>query len=476
MTKADRLVFPQGFLWGTATSAYQIEGAASDDGRGPSIWDTFAHTPGKTLNGDTGDVASDHYHRYESDVALMQSLGLQSYRFSVSWPRVQPDGSGRANQAGLDFYRRLVGSLRDHGIEPLLTLYHWDLPQSLEDVGGWTNRETSDRFAEFANIVGLALGEDVDLWATLNEPFFAAFAGYELGRLAPGLTDTRAGVMAAHNMLLGHGKAVRALGACLPSRAQIGIALNLDLVRPATDGEADQAAAARVNDYLNRWFLDAALRGSYPQWLHDRFVETIGAEFVRPGDMDVIAAPIDFLGVNYYTVVRVEAVSAGGSGDVTAEKATRDPVFKRPYPPYLEAVATHLPDTERTGKGWEVYPEGLSEMLVWLHEEYDGLALYITENGTSFRDEVGPDGSVHDPARTEYLRAHFVAAHKALARGVNLRGYFVWSFLDNFEWADGYSERFGIVYVDFTTLERIPKSSALLVSEVAKQNSVSTKP
>jgi beta-glucosidase len=228
-----------------------------------------------------------------------------------------------------------------------------------------------------------------------------------------------------------------------------------------------------VNDYLNRWFLDAALRGSYPEWLHDKFVETIGGEFVEPGDMDVIAAPLDFLGVNYYTVVRVEALAADVSGNLDAGAPAGDPVFKRPYPPYLKAVATHLPDAARTGKGWEVYPEGLSEMLVWLHEEYDGLDMYITENGVSYRDERGPDGQVHDPARTEYLRAHFVAAHTAIARGVNLRGYFVWSFLDNFEWADGYSERFGIVYVDFATLERIPKSSARFVSEVAKQNSLS---
>jgi beta-glucosidase len=475
MTNKDRLAFPEGFLWGTATSAYQIEGAVSDDGRGASIWDTFAHTPGKTLNGDTGDVASDHYHLYESDVALMQSLGLQSYRFSVSWPRVQPDGTGRPNQAGLDFYRRLVGSLRDRGIEPLLTLYHWDLPQSLEDVGGWANRETADRFAEFASIVGSALGEDVDLWATLNEPFFAAFAGYELGRLAPGLTDTRAGVTAAHSMLLAHGKAVSALRTCLPGRAQIGIALNLDLVCPTTASEADQDAAGRVNDYLNRWFLDAALRGSYPEWLHDRFVDAIGGEFVEPGDMEVIAAPLDFLGVNYYTVVRVEALSADASDNLDAGAPARDPVFKRPYPSYLRAVATHLPDAARTGKGWEVYPEGLSEMLVWLHEEYGGLNMYITENGVSYRDERGPDGQVHDPARTEYLRAHFVAAHAAIASGVNLLGYFVWSFLDNFEWADGYSERFGIVYVDFATLERVPKSSARFLSEVAKQNAVSAR-
>ena len=314
----------------------------------------------------------------------------------------------------------------------------------------------------------------MDLWATLNEPFFAAFGGYELGRLAPGRTDTRAGIAAAHNMLLGHGKAVGALRACLPARAQVGIALNLDLVRPATAAEADRGAAERVNDYLNRWFLDVTLRGCYPQWLHDRFAEIMGAEFVQPGDMAVISAPLDFLGVNYYTVVRVEAVPAGAAQDPAAAVPARDPVFKRPYPAYLEAVATHIPGVERTGKGWEVCPEGLSEMLFWLHEEYGGLNLYVTENGASFGDEVGADGQVHDPGRTEYLRAHFVAAHEAIGRGVNLCGYFVWSFLDNFEWADGYTERFGIVYVDFITQERIPKSSARFVPEVARGNAVST--
>lgn len=269
--------FPPGFLWGTATSSYQIEGGVADGGRGPSIWDTFSHTAGKTLNADTGDVASDHYHRYEQDVALMAELGLGGYRFSVSWPRVQPDGRGKPNQAGLDFYRRLVASLHEHHVEPMVTLYHWDLPQALEDQGGWPNRDTAERFAEYADIVAHALGPDVNLWLTLNEPFFAAFGGYELGRLAPGGTDTRAGVMAAHHMLWAHGLAVGAMRATLPSSAQIGTALNLDLVLPASGSPADAEAAARVDEYLNRWFLDPVLRGAYPAWLHGRFVEVLGA-------------------------------------------------------------------------------------------------------------------------------------------------------------------------------------------------------
>jgi beta-glucosidase len=356
----------------------------------------------------------------------------------------------------------------------MATLYWWDLPQALQDAGGWTSRETVERFTDYAALVGAALGDGVNLWLTFNEPFFAAFAGYELGRLAPGLTDSRAGIAAAHHMLVGHGQGVRALRSVLPSSAQVGITLNLDLVRPASEHEADLAAAGRVNDYLNRWFLDSTLRGTYPSWLHDRYAEIMGGEFVADGDMETIHAGIDFLGVNYYTTIRIEAptaVSSPGGGDAGAA-STADPVFKRPYPSYLEAVSTPLAGAERTEKGWEVNPEGLRDMLVWLHNEYDGTALYVTENGASFPDTVAPDGHVHDHGRTEFLKRHFVAAHEAVQQGVNLRGYFVWSLLDNFEWADGYSQRFGIIYVDFATQARIPKSSAHFLSEVTKTNAV----
>ncbi len=467
------LMFPKGFLWGAATSSYQVEGAVADDGRGPSIWDTFDHQPGKVLNGDTGEVACDHYHRWEGDLDLLNDLGLRSYRFSVSWPRVQPDGAGKVNQKGLDFYRRLVEGLRHRGIEPLLTLYHWDLPEALQQKGGWTSRETTDRFEEFAGIMGSAFHDGVTLWVTLNEPFFAAFEGYELGGLAPGLTDTGAAVEAAHNMLLAHGKAVRTLRACLPESAEIGIALNLDVVRPATSSPEDVAAAGRVNDYLNRWFLDAVLKGSYPRWLHDRYVQVTGREFVRAGDLGVIGAGIDFLGVNYYTPVYVESEASRDRMAPGSRSTATDTVLRRPYPDYLAAAAARRPAGNYTAKGWDVDPGGLREMLLWLRHNYNGVPVYITENGASYPDAVGADGEVHDPRRIEYLRTHLVAANEAIVEGVDLRGYFVWSLLDNFEWGDGYAQRFGIIHVDFATQRRTPKSSAKFLSEVARRNAVS---
>lgn len=473
MSLDDRLSFPPGFVWGTATASYQVEGAVHDDGRGRSIWDTFSHTPGKVFHDDNGDVTCDQYHRYRDDAALMGSLGLGAYRFSIAWPRIQPDGSGPANQRGLDFYRRLIEALKANGVQPAVTLYHWDLPQALQDKGGWASRDTAERFAEFSHLVGEALAQDVGLWITLNEPWVSAFVGHELGQHAPGIRDTETAVRASHHLLLAHGKAVRALRSVVMPDAQVGITLNLSPVHPATTSPEDAEAAAHVDAYANRWFLDPTLRGSYPAWMHSRFREVIGAEFVQDGDLEEIHADIDFLGVNFYTTRQVgarrvaEGHVAGGS-EIEASSSVR-----RPHPWYLGAIEVPLRDVSRTAKGWAIQPDGLKELLVWLRDEYGDRPIYVTENGASFADYANPDGVVHDPERVEYLQRHFIAAHGAIAAGVDLRGYFVWSLLDNFEWADGYSQRFGIVFVDYRTQERIPKTSAAFMAQVAQDNGVS---
>jgi beta-glucosidase len=474
MSFDNRLPFPEGFIWGTATASYQVEGAVHDGGRGPSIWDTFSHTPGKVFHDDNGDVTCDQYHRYREDAALMGSLGLGAYRFSIAWPRVQPDGTGPANQAGLDYYRRLIEALKTNGVEPAVTLYHWDLPQALQDKGGWTSRDTAERFAEFAHLIGEALADDVNLWITLNEPWVSAFAGHELGQHAPGIRDTAAAVRASHHLLLGHGKAARVLRSVVPSHAQIGITLNLYPVYPATSSPEDAEAAAHVGAYGNRWFLDPVLSGTYPSWMHAKFREVIGQEFVQDGDLQEIHADIDFLGVNYYTTRRVGAAKVPAGQAAVGSEVEASSTARRPYPWYLEAIEVPLQDVPRTTKGWAIQPEGLKELLVWLRDEYGERPLYVTENGAAFADYVDPHGVVSDPERVEYLRRHFVAAHEAIAAGVNLRGYFVWSFCDNFEWADGYSQRFGIVFVDYKTQQRTPKASAAFMARVAKDNAVSS--
>jgi beta-glucosidase len=466
MTASDRLVFPEGFLWGTATASYQIEGAVRADGRGVSIWDTFAHTPGAVFHGDTGDVACDHYRLFERDVALMADLGLRAYRFSIAWPRVQPDGKGPVNRAGLDFYRRLVASLRARGIEPAVTLYHWDLPQALQDDGGWSERQTAERFADYAAVVAEALAGEVTLWITLNEPWVSAFVGHEIGQHAPGVRDTAVALRAAHHLLLGHGKAVQALRAGLPAEAQVGVTLNLFPVHAASDSPQDEDAARLVDAYHNGWFLEPIFHRRYPKQLHDRFVELLGGPIGRDGDLEEIGAPVDFLGVNYYTTRQV-AAAAQGAGTAPAPKGSR------PYPAYLGAVERPFDDVARTTKGWAIQPDGLRELLVRLHGEHPGTPLYVTENGAAFADYADPEGRVHDPERVEFLRGHFEAAHAALSAGVDLRGYFVWSLIDNFEWADGYSQRFGVVYVDFKSQQRIPKTSATFLSEVARTNTLS---
>jgi beta-glucosidase len=452
------LRFPDGFLWGTATASYQIEGAVAEDGRGPSIWDAFCHTPGKVFHGDTGDIACDHYHRWEQDVSLMARLGLNSYRLSVAWPRVQPDGSGALNQPGLDFYRRLVDRLVGHGIAPVVTLYHWDLPQTLEDAGGWANRDTAGRFAEYAYEVVRALGDGVVLWITLNEPWVSAHLGYGDGTHAPGRADLSSAFRAAHHLLLGHGLAAAAVRSVMAPASKLGITLNLSPSHPASASAADVQAATRVDGYVNRWFLGPIFRGEYPEDVAGLVRPVAGEAYVRPGDMEDIKAPIDFLGVNYYYCHAVAAIEdTPRPGD-------------RPFPAFLRAVERPDATVPITGRGWPVQPGGLHELLTRLDADLRHVPLYVTENGAAFPDYVGPDGAVNDPERVDFLDRHLKAAHDALVAGVDLRGYFCWTLIDNFEWAAGYSQRFGLVWVDFKTQERIPKSSASWYAGVASRN------
>ncbi len=448
--------FPEGFLWGAATASYQIEGAADEDGRGPSIWDTFSHTPGKTYRGDTGDVACDHYHRLEEDLDLMADLGLRAYRFSVAWPRIQPDGSGTTNRKGLDFYRRLVDGLRERSIEPMLTLYHWDLPQALQDRGGWTGRDTSERFAEYSGIVYEALSDGVSYWITLNEPWVAAWLGHGYGAHAPGLKDANAALSATHHLLLGHGLAMERMRSAGDGN-RLGVTLNLHPARPGRDRDADREAARRVDGQANRLFLDPLFRGEYPEGVFPHYGGR-GADlsFVRDGDLEKISTPVDFLGVNYYFRHTIR--------DAPEEEASEVPfsdLHARPIVPHA---------AEKTAMGWPVDPEGLTQMLVRIKEEYADLPVYVTENGRAVHDYVDPGGEVKDEERISYLDAHFRAAHEAVERGVDLRGYMVWSFLDNFEWAEGYSKRFGLVFVDYRTQRRIPKASARWYAEVIGRN------
>ena len=446
--------FPSGFLWGAATSAYQIEGAVREDGRGVSIWDTFCRTPGSVRNGDTGDVAADHYHRYEQDVALMAELGLGAYRLSIAWPRIQPDGRGPANPRGLDFYRALVDRLLDHGIEPWVTLYHWDLPQPLEDAGGWPHRDTAARFADYAELVYAALRDRVRWWTTLNEPGCSAFLGYGSGRHAPGVRDHAAALRAVHHLLLGHGLAVAAMRAHSPA-AEIGITLDPAPITARSAAAADLDAARRIDGMKNRIFLDPLLRGAYPDDVLDEIARVAGLAHLRPGDDAVIAAPLDMLGINYY---RRYVVGAGEPGP--------DP---SPYPGAGDVV--FLPQGKpQMANGWEIDATGLRDILLTVHRSYPAVPLFVTENGAAFDDRLGPDGRVSDPDRVDYLDGHFRALHEALGQGVDLRGYFVWSLLDNFEWGEGYSQRFGIVYVDYPTQRRVPKDSAHWYQAVIARN------
>jgi beta-glucosidase len=439
--------FPADFVWGTATAAYQIEGAAREDGRGPSVWDTFCAEAGRVAGGATGEVACDHYHRWPEDVALMADLGVGAYRFSIAWPRIRPDASGAVNPKGIAFYDRLVDALCDKGIAPMATLFHWDTPQYVEDAGGWLARDTAERFAEYAGIVGAALGDRVRHWVTLNEPVVHLLLGYATGVHAPGHTLLGGALPAAHHLLLGHGLAVRALRAA--GARSVGITNNYSPAWPATGQAADVAAAAAWDVLYNRTFTDPLLLGAYPDELH-RFGDPLPDG--HQDDLDVIASPTDFLGLNYYNPTKLAAPAAGSAL------------------PFEIAPIEGFPTTSF---GWPVVPDGLRQLLVGLAERYgDALPpIHITENGCSYEDTVGPDGTVDDQERIAYLDSHLRAVHAAMAAGVDVRGYFVWSLMDNFEWAEGYSKRFGIVHVDYDTFVRTPKASYHWYSDLVRRES-----
>ncbi|MDR1186635.1 MAG: family 1 glycosylhydrolase [Bifidobacteriaceae bacterium] len=452
--------FPPDFIWGAATASYQIEGAVAQDGRGTSIWDTFSHTAGKTFNGDTGDVACDHYNRWEEDLDNLKELGVQAYRFSIAWPRVQPDGSGPVNRRGLDFYSRLVDGLLDRDIRPVATLYHWDLPQALEDRGGWPSRDTAYRFADYAAMATEALGNRVDLYTTLNEPWCAAFLGYASGVHAPGVSDAAAAIAAAHHLNLGHGLAAQAVRAAVAG-ARVSLTLNLHVIRAASDSEADQDAARQIRAVGNEVFLGPALDGDYPADLRSDLAAITDFGFVRDGDLAQIRQPLDCLGVNYYSSSVVRRRSPGASSD------GRDPGSGNGGHgggnPWVGAHDVEfLPPTgPLTAMGWNIDPPALTELLVGIAERYPGLDLMVTENGSAFRDTLGVDGRVHDPQRIAYLDQHVEAVAQAIRQGAPVRGYFAWSLMDNFEWACGYDRRFGLLHVDYANgLERRWKDSA----------------
>jgi beta-glucosidase len=439
--------FPDGFLWGAATAAYQIEGAWDEDGKGPSIWDTFSHTPGRVANGDTGDVACDHYHRMPDDVALMRELGLGAYRFSVSWPRVLPDGTGPVNELGLDFYERLVDALLDAGVMPCVTLYHWDLPQSLQERGGWGSRETIDAFVGYADVVSRRLGDRVPMWVTHNEPSVVAVDGHVVGEHAPGLRDPALGVRVAHHLLVSHGLAVPAIRANSPG-ADVGITINVWPQTPASADPLDVAAAERVYAAEAGWYLDPLHGEGYPADILATYGRLGWAPPIAEGDLETIGVGTDFLGLNYYSRALVR----------------HDP-DDEPW----RASSIHE-EGEYTDVDWLVVPEGLYDLLTRVHHDHHPPAIYVTENGASFPDVVSPDGAVHDDRRVAYLRGHLRACARAIAEGVPLRGYFVWSLLDNFEWAEGFAKRFGIVRVDFDTLERTVKDSGWCYRDVIATN------
>jgi beta-glucosidase len=436
--------FPANFLWGAATSAYQIEGSPLADGAGPSIWQRFSHTPGLTKNGETGDVACDHYRLFENDVRLMASLGLNAYRFSISWSRVLPEGRGRVNEKGLDFYRRLVDALLAQGIKPNATLYHWDLPAALDDRGGWLNPDVASWFADYAEVMFKALDGKVEMWATLNEPWVVTDGGYLHGALAPGHKNLYEAPLASHNLMRAHGAAVQAYRA--HGKHQIGLVVNIEPKDPASDSPEDLAAVARADAYMNRQYLDPAIHGRYPAEMREVFGEA-WPDFPQE-ELDAIRQPIDFLGLNYYT------------RSVTKNDPAAWPV---------RAGRVLQPRHAYTETDWEVYPPGLTNTLLWVKENYGDIPLYVTENGSAFYDPPTAEGDhLEDPLRVAYLREHLKAAHAAIDQGVDLRGYFAWSLLDNFEWSLGYSKRFGIVHVDFETQKRTPKASARLYSEVIR--------
>jgi len=437
-----RSLYPEDFVWGAATAAFQIEGAADRDGRGESIWDRFCRVPGAVAGGDTGDIACDHYRLWESDLDLLSDMNVRSYRFSVAWPRIFPRGKGAVNPQGLDFYGRLIDGLLERGIRPAVTLYHWDLPQALQDEGGWTNRDTCGRFADYADTLFRAFSDRVPSWITINEPWVAAFVGHWHGTHAPGIRDYPAALSAAHHLLLAHGRAVEAFrSAAVPG--EVGITCDMASFYPHSDSPEDRAAALRERQFRVDWYTRPVLKGSYPAELLDWYGERDLRPPVREGDMALIGQPVDFLGINYYT--------------------SQDLVRGKDWPLETRVVPTGRSVTEMD---WEIRPEGLTDLLLFLKEEYPGTSLYVTENGAAYSDGPDEKGRVADARRTDYLRAHFLAAGRAIAQGAPLKGYYVWSLMDNFEWAFGYSRRFGLIHVDYPSQKRTPKDSALWCARV----------
>lgn len=441
--------FPSDFRWGAATASYQIEGAVNEDGRGPSIWDTFTHTPGTIADATVGDVADDHYHRYAEDIQILADLGMNSYRFSIAWPRIQSTGTGPVNEKGLAFYRRIAETCVENGVTPYATLYHWDLPQALEDAGGWLNRDTAERFRDYAAATHEALGDVIMSWITLNEPWCSAFLGYGNGMHAPGKTVGSDSIKAVHHLLLGHGLAVQAMRGGSRHSA-LGLTLNLYSVRPASRSEADADAARRIDGLSNRLFLDPVLRNEYPEdVLDDAGVDEWFAE--RSDDLQTISTPIDFLGINYYSRHTVAAPEDGVFSDPSIPSTS-------PGSELIRVVDTGAPKTQM---GWEIHPDGMIDVIEMVHERAPQLPIYITENGAAYPDKIGPEDSVDDEERRHYFELHVDACRQALAKGLPLKGYFAWSLMDNFEWAYGFSRRFGLVYVDYETQKRTVKKSGL---------------
>jgi len=439
--------FPAGFFWGTATASFQIEGAIHEDGRGESIWDRFAATPGKIKTGEIGEPACDSYHRYLEDIALMRAMNQNAYRFSVAWPRVIPDGNGKVNPAGLDYYDRLVDALLAAGITPFVTLYHWDLPQALQDHGGWAKHTTIDAYVRYVDFTVARLGDRVKYWSTHNEPWCVSILSHELGEHAPGLKDRKLALQVAHNLLLSHGQAVPIIRQRSPG-TRVGIVLNFNPAYPATDSLADQALTRQEHARFNLWFLDPIAGRGYPQDAWDGY----GADVpqVGPNDMQTIAQPIDYLGVNFYSRF-VCHDPAGGSGS---------------------RVLNVRSTTDLSDRNWEIYPQGLYDLLIWIGAGYGFKDIYLTENGASYNDVLTPDGKIHDPKRKEYIYRHLQPLLRTIEAGVPVRGYFVWTLMDNFEWAFGTSSRFGLAYTDFSTQQRILKDSGLWYGEVARANAL----
>ena len=446
----ERYTFPEGFYWGSSTAAYQIEGAVQEDGRGETIWDRFCKIPGAIQNGDTGDIACDSYHRYKEDVAICKQLNLKAYRLSIAWSRIFPSGDGELNQKGLQYYVNLIDELLDNGIEPFVTIYHWDLPQKLQEEGGWTNRQCINHFVNYCKVLFEAFQGKVKYWTTLNEPWVATIPAYATGMMAPGHKDYAEGLLAAHNMLVSHGAAVR-LFREMKLPGEIGIVLNLSPRKPASDLPEDLAAAVRNDGNNNRWFLDPLFKGSYPKVMMEYYEsKNIKLPNIWEGDMELIHTPLDFLGINYYCI----------------EFTKHDP---KEWP--LEFSLTTL-QHPKTNYGWAITEEGLTEILLRVTKEYGVDQVYITENGASYLDVVNQEGEVLDEQRVDYLKRHIGACYKAIEQGVNLRGYFVWSLFDNFEWNTGFDNKFGLVYLDRTTCNRIIKKSGYWYADVVMKNGI----